>query len=96
LDDANRTWVDIDVLLDVIVEADTFQIHARVRTRRTYLPMVEELESEEFLGQEQEVQVQEVPVDTREVSVDPNDLVFDHEFSEYSRADYYDYEENLD
>jgi hypothetical protein len=58
--------------------------------------MVEELESEEFLGQEQEVEVQEVPVDTREVSVDPNDLVFEHEFSEYSRADYYDYEENLD
>jgi hypothetical protein len=96
LDDANRTWVDIDVLLDVIMEADTFQINARVRTRRTYLPMVEELESEEFLGQEQEVKVQEVPVDTREVSVDPNDLVFEHEFSEYSRADYYDYEENLD
>jgi hypothetical protein len=95
LDDANRTWVDIDVLLEVIVEADTFQINARVRTRRTYLPTVEELESEEFLGQEQEVQVQEVPVDTREVSVDPNDLVFEHEFSEYSRVDYYDYEENL-
>jgi hypothetical protein len=78
------------------VEADTFQISARVRTRRTYLLTVEELESEEFLGQEQEVQVQEVPEVTREVSVDPNDLVFEHEFSEYSRTDYYDYEENLD
>jgi hypothetical protein len=96
LDDANRTWVDIDVLLDVIMEEDTFQISARVRTRRTYLPMVEELESEEFLRQEQEAEVREVPVVTREVSVDPNDLVFEHEFSEYSRADYYDYEENLD
>jgi hypothetical protein len=96
LDNANRTWVNVDVLLDIIVEVNTFQIHARVRTRRTYLPTVEELESEEFLGQEQEVEVQEVPVETREVSVDPNDLVFEHEFSEYSRADYYDYEENLD
>jgi hypothetical protein len=94
LDDANRTWVNIDVLLNIIVEANTFQIHARVRTRRTYLPIVEELESEEFLGQEQEVQ--EVPVNTREVSIDPNDLVFEHKFSKYSRADYYDYEENLD
>jgi hypothetical protein len=96
LDDTNRTWVDIDVLLDMIVEANTFQIQARVRTRQTYLPMVEELDTEKFLGQEQEVEVQEVPVDTREVSVDPNDLVFEHKFSEYSRADYYDYEENLD
>jgi hypothetical protein len=96
LDDTNRTWVNVDVLLDVIVEADTFQINARVRTTRTYLPTVEELESEEFLGQEQEVETQEVPANTREVSIDPNDLVFEHEFSEYSRADYYDYEENLD
>jgi hypothetical protein len=96
LDNTNRTWVNVDILLDIIMEANTFQIHARVRTRRTYLPMVEELESEEFLGQEQEVEVQEVPVNTREVSVDPNDLVFEHKFSEYSRADYYNYEENLD
>jgi hypothetical protein len=91
-----RTWVNVDILLDIIVEANTFQIHARVRTRRTYLLMVEELESEEFLHREEEVQVQEVPVETREVSVDLNDLVFDHEFSDYSRADYYNYKENLD
>jgi hypothetical protein len=58
--------------------------------------MVAEIESEEFLGTEETVEVQEVPVDTREVSVDPNNLVFDYEFSEYSRADYYDYKENLD
>jgi uncharacterized protein YacL (UPF0231 family) len=73
------------------VEANTFQIHARVRTRRTYLPTVEELESKEFLGEEQEV-----PVVTREVSIDPNDIKFEHEFSENSRADYYDWENNLD
>jgi hypothetical protein len=88
--------ISLPMLELVIPTVNTFQIHVRVRTRRTYLPMVEELESEEFLHWEEEVQVQEVPVDTREVSVDPNDLVFDHKFSKYSRADYYDYEENLD
>jgi hypothetical protein len=77
------------------MEADTFQIQACVRTRRTYLPTVEELESKEFLGEEQ-VEVQEVPVVNREVSIDPNDIEFEYEFSEYSRADYYDWENNLD
>jgi hypothetical protein len=39
----------------MIMEANTFQIQTRVRTRRTYLLMVEELESEEFLHREEEV-----------------------------------------
>jgi hypothetical protein len=56
LDDARRIWVDVDLLLDVIVEADTFYITANLRTRRIYLPTVEELELDDFL-QEEEVRV---------------------------------------
>jgi hypothetical protein len=53
LDDARRIWVNIDMLLNIIVEQDTFHITANVRTRRTYLPMVEKLELDDFLQEEE-------------------------------------------
>jgi hypothetical protein len=46
LDNTRRTWVDVNLLLDIIMDRDTFHITSRVQTRRTYLLNVEKLLAE--------------------------------------------------